>query len=108
MVELQIIGTRTPKGEVATLVYSSGIEDVKKKIHLEEQAMLSCSSRLNLLARAPSSTPRLTSVRGALPSEHELLLAGTSVSSSALWSEQVSLGLPWDVGRPRLGSRGLG
>lgn len=91
---VQIIRTRIPEGEVATFVYSLGIEDVKKKIHMEEQAILSCSPRLNLLAWVPSRAPRLTSIGGALPSEHGLLLVGTSASSSALWSEQVSLGLP--------------
>lgn len=55
-----------PKGEIVTLVYSLGTEDTKKKIHIEKQAVLSCSPRLSLLAQVPRTT-RLTAVGRALP-----------------------------------------
>lgn len=49
----QIIRTRIPKGETVSLVYSLGTEDMKKKIHTEEQAILSCSPKFNLLVWVP-------------------------------------------------------
>lgn len=104
----QTVRTRIPGGEIVTLAYSLGMAEMKKKTHVEEQAVLSCSpvslALPTLGSLHPKTFVRLTSRgRGALSSlpEHGLLLAGTSVSSPALWSEQAGLKLLTRCGKTK-------